>query len=197
MNEPEPALREHRTKSLMIRAAADLMQRRGYVGTGVAEILLQAGAPRGSLYHHFPGGKREIALEAIAYTRHVFARDLEKIAADSNSLDAYFDALATLSKRDLLASDFDASCPIAATALDVPCDEHDIFAACSKAFDHWALAIGTGLSRHHTINDNSSALGKLFLNALFGAVMSARVARNTQVIDTTLDQLKLLMAQSD
>jgi TetR/AcrR family transcriptional regulator, lmrAB and yxaGH operons repressor len=197
MDESKPAPREHRTKSLMIRAAADLMQRRGYVGTGVAEILLQAGAPRGSLYHHFPGGKREIALEAIAYTRNVFARDLEKIAADSKSLDAYFYALAALSKRDLLSSDFDASCPIAATALDAPCDEHDIFAACSKAFDHWGQAIASGLSRHYTINDNSSALGKLFLNALFGAVMSARVARNTQGIDDTLVQLRLLVRQSE
>jgi TetR/AcrR family transcriptional regulator, lmrAB and yxaGH operons repressor len=185
--------RENRTKTLMIRAAADLMQRRGYVGTGVADILAQAEAPRGSLYHHFPGGKREIALEAIAYTRRVFARDLDRVATDSGSLDDYFAALGALSKRDLLASDFDASCPIAATALDVPRDEHLIFDACAEAFDYWAQIIAGGIDRLWASSDQSRALGLLVLHALFGATMAARVARDTKAIDDTVDQLRSLM----
>lgn len=178
----------------MVRAAADLMQRRGYVGTGIADILVKAGAPRGSLYHHFPGGKREIALEAIAYARRIFARDLDKIANESKSLDDYLAALCALSKRDLVASKFDASCPIAATALDVPNEEKEILAACAETFDHWAQSVGHGLDRHRRPADQTASLGHLFLRALFGAAMAARVGRNAEVIDETIRQLRPLVS---
>jgi TetR/AcrR family transcriptional regulator, lmrAB and yxaGH operons repressor len=197
MDTKEKAPRENRTKQMMIRAAADLMQRRGYVGTGVAEILAQAGAPRGSLYHHFPGGKREIALEAIAYARRVFARDLDRIAAESSSLDSYLAALAALSKRDLISSEFDASCPIAATALDVPNEEKEILAACAEAFDFWSQSIAEGLSRHCFAGAQVASLGSLFLRALFGAAMAARAARDSQIIDDTISQLRPLISQAE
>jgi TetR/AcrR family transcriptional regulator, lmrAB and yxaGH operons repressor len=189
------APRENRTKQMMIRAAADLMQRRGYVGTGVAEILSQAGAPRGSLYYHFPGGKREIALEAIAYARRVFARDLDRIAAESHSLDVYLAALGALSKRDLISSNFDASCPIAAAALDVPNEETEILAACAETFNFWSHSIAEGLARHIVGEAQTASLGALFLRALFGAAMAARAARDAQIIDDTIAQLRLLIVQ--
>jgi AcrR family transcriptional regulator len=186
----EKAPRENRTKLMMIRAAADLMQRRGYVGTGVAEILSHASAPRGSLYHHFPGGKREIAIEAIRYSGRLFERDLERIAVESSSLEIYLIALCTLSKRDLLATDFDASCPIAATALDVPHDEHGILQACATAFELWSRAVAQGLEGVGAETQRASKLGPFFVNTLLGAVMSARASRDTKVIDDAFIQLR-------
>ncbi|MEC7259688.1 MAG: helix-turn-helix domain-containing protein, partial [Pseudomonadota bacterium] len=50
------------TKDRLIHAASDLFRRRGYAGVGIAEILNAAGAPKGSLYHHFPNGKADLAL---------------------------------------------------------------------------------------------------------------------------------------
>jgi AcrR family transcriptional regulator len=184
--------RQNRTKLTMIRAAADLMQRRGYAGTGVAEILLQASAPRGSLYHHFPGGKREIAIEAVRYAGRLFARDLERISAESASLDDYLTALGALSKRDLLATDFDASCPIAATALDVPHHEHEILRACAAAFELWTRAVADGLLRNGASLAQASKFGPFFVNTVLGAIMSARASRDTKVIDETIAQLRCL-----
>jgi TetR/AcrR family transcriptional regulator, lmrAB and yxaGH operons repressor len=180
---------EHGTKTLMIRAAADLMQRKGFTGTGVAEILSLSKAPRGSLYYHFPGGKREIVLEAIAYTRRLFSRDLTAVAHNSSSLEDYWTALGALSKRDLLATDFDASCPIAATALDVFVEERDILQACSGALTHWAQILSQGISQHAKTAPTDPSIGILVLNALFGATMAARAARDTRVIDQTIELL--------
>jgi AcrR family transcriptional regulator len=193
MDEGDKAPRENRTKQMMIRAAADLMQRRGYVGTGVAEILAQAEAPRGSLYHHFPGGKREIAIEAARYSGRLFERDLDRIAAESTSLDGYLAALCTLSKRDLLATDFDASCPIAATALDVPHEEHEILQACASAFDLWAKSVANGLQKVGVEVERSSLLGPFFVNTLLGAVMSARASRDVHAIDHSFELLTSLV----
>lgn len=46
---------------VLIRAASSLFRQRGYDGVGLNEILKAADLPKGSLYHHFPGGKRELA----------------------------------------------------------------------------------------------------------------------------------------
>ena len=49
----------------MLAAAVELFRARGYDGVGVAELLEKSGAPRGSLYFHFPGGKEQIGAEAV------------------------------------------------------------------------------------------------------------------------------------
>lgn len=183
----------NRTRTRMIRAAADLMQRRGYLGTGVNDILAHAEAPRGSLYHHFPGGKRQLAVEALNYTGKRFARDLDTAAANSPSLSAYLNAIAELSKRDLAATDFDAACPVAATALDVPSDETDLIAACDQAFRLWARAISLSLTAKGVATERTQALADLILRSMLGATMAAKVSRDLEPIDATMGQLKLII----
>lgn len=61
------------TKDEIIRTTAKLIQEKGYVGTGLKEIIEQSGAPRGSIYYHFPDGKEQIALEAVKWTREAAA----------------------------------------------------------------------------------------------------------------------------
>ncbi|MCP1199001.1 TetR/AcrR family transcriptional regulator [Notoacmeibacter sp. MSK16QG-6] len=55
----------HKTRERILYAALTLFKRRGYHATGVAEILAQANAPKGSLYHHFPKGKPDLACVAV------------------------------------------------------------------------------------------------------------------------------------
>src|SRR5262245_55101569 len=56
-----------RTRSKMVRGAAELLRERGYSGTGFREVIEITGAPRGSIYHHFPDGKAQLAGEAVEY----------------------------------------------------------------------------------------------------------------------------------
>ena len=53
------------TRTKLVEAAATLFEERGYHAAGVKAILERAGAPRGSFYFHFPGGKEELAIAAI------------------------------------------------------------------------------------------------------------------------------------
>ena len=55
------------TKDRLLDASGELFRRQGYTGTGVKQILTEASAPFGSLYHHFPGGKEEMAEEVLAH----------------------------------------------------------------------------------------------------------------------------------
>ncbi len=47
-------------RARMIDGATQILARRGLRGTAFSEVIALAGASRGSIYHHFPGGKAEL-----------------------------------------------------------------------------------------------------------------------------------------
>src|SRR3984893_7357839 len=57
--------RPDRSRAALIETAGTLFRRQGYAATGLQQILDEAGVKAGSLYHHFPGGKRELGAAAV------------------------------------------------------------------------------------------------------------------------------------
>lgn len=91
-----------RTKRLMLDAATDLFQRQGLHATGVNQVLVRSGAPRGSLYFHFPGGKQQLAVEAVESAgRHVHEL-IEEILRRSRGENSCRAASRTFSTSDVL-----------------------------------------------------------------------------------------------
>ena len=68
---------EPTTRDRLVTAATRLFRQRGYDGTGVAEILAAAGVPKGSLYHHFPDGKADLACAAADWTASEIVRVID------------------------------------------------------------------------------------------------------------------------
>jgi TetR/AcrR family transcriptional regulator, lmrAB and yxaGH operons repressor len=68
-------------KSRLIAAMADALQKRGLHGSGLTELLAAAGAPKGVLYHHYPGGKTELAVAAIGATVERLCASLDTMLA--------------------------------------------------------------------------------------------------------------------
>jgi len=108
------------TKDRLIQAAADLFRRRGYHGVGLAELLTAADAPKGSLYHHFPNGKSDLALAAATWASDGMLRMIAAAYQPADDFDA-----GTRSLCHKAAKLFDTSgqwdgCPIAATLFEGP-----------------------------------------------------------------------------
>ncbi|MGL4236895.1 TetR/AcrR family transcriptional regulator [Tabrizicola sp.] len=74
---------EPRTKDRLITTATRLFMQRGYDGTGLAEILTEAGVPKGSLYHHFPLGKSDLACAAADWTASEVIRVIDDSFRDA------------------------------------------------------------------------------------------------------------------
>ncbi|KUJ76556.1 TetR family transcriptional regulator [Ruegeria marisrubri] len=108
------------TKDRLIRTAAELFQRSGYHGVGLSELLAAADAPKGSLYHHFPNGKSDLAIAAATWASDGMLR---MIAASFEPADSFMEGVETLCHK--IAKLFDKSgrwdtCPISATLFEGP-----------------------------------------------------------------------------
>src|SRR5919204_6864300 len=79
----------------MIESAALLFRRQGIEGTSFADVLEHSGAPRGSIYHHFPAGKSQLAEEATRYAGEYIAAGLA-VALDSDDPVAAIRGFATV-----------------------------------------------------------------------------------------------------
>src|SRR5438045_4404761 len=103
MPEAKPGPRER-----MIVSTALLMRERGARATSLDAVLEHSGAPRGSVYHHFPGGREQLLREATDYAGQYVARRLERNAPEDplTAVDSLLDEY----RASLLATDFRAGC---------------------------------------------------------------------------------------
>src|SRR3954469_3555085 len=96
----------------MVQSAALLMREHGVENTSFSQVVLHSGAPRGSIYHYFPGGKAQLVEEAMRWSGDVITRGLRRRLENGDPLDM----LASWEgfwREVLEGSDFAAGCPVA------------------------------------------------------------------------------------
>jgi TetR/AcrR family transcriptional repressor of lmrAB and yxaGH operons len=176
----------------MIMTAARLFQRHGYHATSWRGLVDEAGAPWGSIHHHFPGGKTELgvaALEAgsaavLALIDHCFS----EVADPAGAVGRWFE----LSGELLVGSGYESGCPVATVALETIAGPAAVKEAARAAFEAWEKRLAAhlrraGVSRARAIDTAISVLalleGALLLARVHGDPGPMRVAsRNAQVI---------------
>src|SRR6516225_390832 len=95
------------SRSKMIAAAAELFRQRGYHATTFSEVVQESGAPRGSTYFHFPGGKQELAREAIAMAGDEMEQLVEEAARQGGDPGSLVRALAQIFAGRLESSGYE------------------------------------------------------------------------------------------
>lgn len=175
------------TRQRLIEASAYLIHRRGYAAVGLNDILKRAKAPKGVLYHHFPAGKVGIGVAAIEYSAEIFDRQLRDAGEASKSVPSFVEALGQLTADDLIASKFQAGCPLATVALETAPNDPSLTAACRAGFEKWLQTIDEQLTAlGHT---NSRPFAELLLTSLEGALAIARTQKDVSVVHRTASQL--------
>src|SRR3954471_22966161 len=101
------------SRDRMIKSAALLFRENGYSGTGFSQVIEHSGAPRGSIYHHFPGGKEQLIEEATRYGGDVVVKLLTE-AIEQHDPVAAVDSIGGFWRAVLYDSDFAAGCPVIA-----------------------------------------------------------------------------------
>ena len=161
-----------------IEAAARLFRRRGYHGVGVAEIVAEAAAPRGSFYHHFPGGKEELAVEAVGAAGRFVARLIDEAFDGAADLDAGRRALAERLGAMLEASGWVDGCPVTGIASDTTGESEPLRAAVADTFERWRRRAAAHAVRLGFDEADAAAFAGRLLVEMEGAWIVARVLRS-------------------
>ena len=151
------------------------LQRRGLHGVGLSEILDGAGTPKGGLYHHFPGGKAELAVAAIEAQVEGICALLDKILPAAPDPVQALELWVHKAQQQLSASHFELGCPLATVALESNADDGAIRAALAAGFAAIRTRLAAALEATGALR-NGAGLATLIVAAYEGALMQARVA---------------------
>jgi AcrR family transcriptional regulator len=165
----------------MTRSAALLFGERGFSGTGLREVIAHSSTPRGSIYHHFAGGKAELAREAVRHAADEVAGPVADASRDGDpiaALHAWLDHWRSALER----SDFHGGSAVLAVAIE-PEEQTGARAAAAAAFEGWAGAFAATLQGSGVKRKKAARLATLTVAAIEGAVAVSRARRDTVALD--------------
>lgn len=180
----------HATKNRLIETAARLFREQGYHGTGLTEILRESHTPKGSLYHHFPAGKADLALAAAEWA----SQGMLQIIDDSFLPAEDFKEGATtfcykLGKLFDLYPDW-RGCPVASMLFDGETNE-SFRAQSEKIYTDWHQATVAHALRLGYPADRAEGDAEALLLMIQGGWIIARSRRSADILRRIPQQLAL------
>ena len=175
------------TRERIVTSTAALFRRQGYTGTGMKQIVAEAHAPFGSLYHFFPGGKEELGAEVVRWSGGMYGLLLPAIFDPAPDVVTAVRTFFHLAGVDLEASGWADACPIATVALEVSSASEPMREACADVFDAWIDAGAERFARAGVPAAQARALAIGMIAALEGAFVLARALRSTEPLDAAGD----------
>ena len=177
------------SRQQIVAGAADMIRRRGLNATSIREVAKHAGTPLGSTYHYFPGGKNQLATEAVQWAadtvQKVLAAKLRKGPVDG--LKAFF----ALWRQIVTETDFQAGCPVLAVAVEEGSEALDTAAA---AFRTWTTQLADALSAAGVEENRAIRLAGLTVAAAEGAVAMCRAQRSIKPLDDVATELTEMLS---
>jgi AcrR family transcriptional regulator len=171
------------TKERIVGAGAELFRLQGYTGTGVKQIVAEANAPFGSLYHFFPGGKEQLAAEVIRWSGAMYAELVTAVIDPAPDIVSAVDLFFTGAAQHLRDTDYEDACPIATVALEVASTSEPLREATAEVFDSWIDALVQRFSAAGLPDDVARELSIAMLGALEGAFVLSRAKRSTEPLE--------------
>lgn len=173
----------------MIKAASKLLRRDGYAATGLRAVVAEAGTSWGSAHHCFPGGKEELAVEAMRYggarVSDALERALREGADVADGVHLWFSRAGSTLQR----SGYEGGCPIATVALEVSPGVVGVAKECSTQIKQWTSRLAQALVDEQVPIERASELATVVVSCLEGALLVARVTRESSVLERTGSQM--------
>jgi AcrR family transcriptional regulator len=183
----------HDTRDRIMTATAELFRRQGYNGTGLKAVTVAADAPFGSLYHHFPGGKVELAEAVIessgAAYGELFVLIWDAATDPAAAVTDFFDGAAAV----LEETDYVDACPIGTVALEVASTDDRLRSATDRVFVSWVDAAASRLTAGGIEAAEARELATTFVAAIEGGFMLSRAARSPEPMRAAGRQMRRLL----
>jgi AcrR family transcriptional regulator len=168
------------TRESILTAAAELMRHKGYSAVGMKDIAAASGAPIGSLYHHFRGGKVQIAREALINAGHAYALLIPSIVDAYTDLGEAIEAAFTQAADDMAGTGFANMCPVASVAAEVADTVEELRETSASVFQNWVDGGSDYFASRGLGPSQAREVTLALIATLEGAFILARTLRSTE-----------------
>jgi AcrR family transcriptional regulator len=175
----------------MLSSAVAVLRERGADGLTIDAVLERSGAPRGSVYHHFPGGRSQILREALQFAGDEITAQIDQ-AADVSAI-ALLHQIVSLWSSVLIDSDYSAGSPVLAAALGWGPDDRELTAVAAEIFRRWRDAARDAYIRQGLGTCEATALAHTTIAALEGAVVLSRSMRSLEPLNDVAREMEFLI----
>jgi TetR/AcrR family transcriptional regulator, lmrAB and yxaGH operons repressor len=178
------------SKARMVRSAAALIGTRGLSATSFSDVLTHSGAPRGSIYHHFPDGKRQLAVDAIDWTSDQVLGHLRACRATTPS--ALLACFIDLWRQSVVASRGSTGCAVAGVAIDIGAFEDDLIGKVRGTFRSWVDGLAARLMELKVPSDRARSIAVAAVAGMEGALILCRAEGSSQPLEAVASELMRL-----
>ncbi len=179
------------SRASMVRSAASLIRSRGVSATSLSDVLAESGAPRGSIYHHFPDGKRQLAEDAISWTSERVLAHLR--AGHPQSPSDVLERFIAMWRQVVVTSGATAGCVVAGVAIDTGPDETGVMDVVRATFRSWAAALAEQLEAVGVPSQRAMPIALATLAGMEGALILCRAEGNVKPLDAVAEELMRLL----
>jgi TetR/AcrR family transcriptional repressor of lmrAB and yxaGH operons len=178
----------------ILQATRDLLEKQGYHGTGLNEIVRESGAPKGSLYYYFPQGKEQIAAEAILQSGQLTAERIRTHLTESRSASEAVHDFVLLIAENVERSVFAAGSPLTAVAMETVTRSEWINQACRDAYGMIRAAFTEKLVESGMSKRKAEDLGTFIAASIEGGILLSRTYHTADPLRLVAKQLKVLLS---
>jgi TetR/AcrR family transcriptional repressor of lmrAB and yxaGH operons len=182
------------TRDRMVTSAALLLREHGVSGTSFARVLEHSDAPRGSVGHHFPGGKRELVADAVRFAGGAASAAMRHAVQRGDNPAQLFSMVCGFYRRALIDSEFGAGCPVGNVAQEAY-DDATLRDAAGEVFDDWRTILVDALVAHGHSRGDARDLAELCIAGLEGALILARIQQRATPVERVERQLRTLLSE--
>jgi TetR/AcrR family transcriptional repressor of lmrAB and yxaGH operons len=184
------------SRDRMVRSAATLISARGVSGTSFSDVLADSGAPRGSIYHHFPDGKQELAADAVRWTA---ARVLDHQRAGApTTARGVLERFIDMWRQVVLGSQGAQGCVVAGVTVDSSsgtADSAQLLEVARETFRAWAGLLAEQLESVGLPAARARSIGLATLAGMEGALILCRTEGSVEPLEAVAEELLRLLPE--
>lgn len=178
----------------ILETTASLMQRQGYCATGLNQIIKESGAPKGSLYHYFPGGKEELAVKAIQTSANLLAEQLQEAIDEMGTVAKGIPHFIRKYATYFEESGYEKGCPITTVTLETANTSEALQIASRDLYHSWCQVIIEHLMTEEWQEDEAREMAIFMMSSFSGALVMGRAAQRIEPLEIIAKQFERILS---